>query len=46
MISSNGYTKFMNYAKPSERLRIQSGEGIWTEQDRCLPERFQSDRKQ
>ena len=32
----NGYTKFMNYAKLSERLRIQQQQGIWTEKDRAL----------
>jgi len=35
-----GYTKFMNYAKLSERIRIQSGRGIWTERDRQLLDRF------
>ncbi|CAG0936781.1 (heptosyl)LPS beta-1,4-glucosyltransferase [Thermoflexales bacterium] len=34
----NGYAKFMNYAKLSERLRIQSQQGIWTEKDRKLLE--------
>jgi glycosyltransferase involved in cell wall biosynthesis len=38
-----GYTKFMNYAKLWERIRIQSGQGIWTERDRKLLERFNSD---
>lgn len=35
-----GYTKFINYAKLWERIRIQKGEGIWTEQDQQLLERF------
>lgn len=35
-----GYTKFMNYAKLWERLRIQSGRGVWTERDQKLLERF------
>ncbi len=34
----NGYTKFMDYAKLSERLRIQHQQGIWTERDRKLLE--------
>jgi hypothetical protein len=34
----NGYTKFMNYAKLSERLRIQRQQGIWTDGDRKLLE--------
>jgi glycosyltransferase involved in cell wall biosynthesis len=33
---TNGYTKFMTYAKLSERLRIQNGHGVWTERDRQL----------
>ncbi|MEM2126281.1 MAG: glycosyltransferase family 2 protein [Candidatus Methanosuratincola sp.] len=31
-----GYTKFVNYAKLWERIRIQSGQGVWAEQDRKL----------
>jgi glycosyltransferase involved in cell wall biosynthesis len=46
MAITNSYAKFMNYAKLSERLRIHRGEGIWTEQDRRLLERFPSDRQQ
>jgi hypothetical protein len=46
MAITNSYAKFMNYAKLSERLRIHRGEGIWTEQDRRLLERFLSDRQQ
>jgi hypothetical protein len=30
----------MNYAKLSERIRIQNGRGIWTERDRQLLDRF------
>lgn len=35
-----GYTKFMNYAKLWERIRIQNERGVWTEQDRKLLEQF------
>lgn len=35
-----GYIKFVNYAKLWERLRIQSRQGVWTEQDRRLLEYF------
>jgi glycosyltransferase involved in cell wall biosynthesis len=35
-----GYTKFVNYAKLWERIRIQSGRGVWTERDRALLEHF------
>ncbi len=35
-----GYTKFMNYAKLWERIRIQRGYGVWTERDRRLLEQF------
>ena len=38
----NGYTKFMNYAKLAERLRIQKGQGIWTERDRQLLDCFRA----
>ncbi len=34
-----GYTKFMNYAKLWERIRIQRGCGVWTERDRWLLEK-------
>ncbi len=37
-----GMSKFMNYAKLSERLRIQADKGIWTEQDRLLLKRYAS----
>lgn len=36
----NGYTKFMNYAKLAERLRIQNSQGVWTERDRQLLDSF------
>jgi glycosyltransferase involved in cell wall biosynthesis len=39
----NGFIKFLTYAKLRERIRIQNGQGIWTEQDRKLLERFQVD---
>jgi len=35
-----GYTKFMNYAKLWERIRIQNNAGLWTEKDRRLLERY------
>ena len=36
-------TKFTNYAKLWERIRIQNNQGIWTETDRRLLERYQTD---
>lgn len=39
----NGYTKFINYAKLNERLRIEKNQGIWTERDRQLLVRFSID---
>ncbi len=41
MAAIGAFTKFMNYAKLSERLRIQNGIGIWTESDRKLLTHFQ-----
>lgn len=38
-----GYTKFVNYAKLWERIRIQSGRGVWTEQDRKLLRRYDTE---
>ena len=32
----SGYTKFINYAKLSERIRIEKSEGIWTDRDKKL----------
>jgi glycosyltransferase involved in cell wall biosynthesis len=43
MAAIGAFTKFMNYAKLSERLRIQSDVGIWAEHDRKLLTRFQVD---
>ncbi len=43
MALMNGYTKYLNYAKLSERLRIQNNQGIWTDQDRQLLNRYQND---
>ena len=36
----NGYTKFVNYAKLGERLRIAHNHGQWTERDRQLLKQF------
>jgi glycosyltransferase involved in cell wall biosynthesis len=38
----NGYTKFMNYAKLWERLRIEAGQGEWTARDRQLLHRLRT----
>ena len=38
-----GFTKFLNYAKLSERLRIARKEGEWMPGDRDLLDRFDSD---
>jgi hypothetical protein len=36
-----GFTKFTNYAKPWERRHIEAGQGIWTEAEHRLLERYQ-----
>lgn len=36
----NGFTKFTNYAKLGERLRIAHSQGQWTERDRRLLQQF------
>jgi hypothetical protein len=36
----DGITKFLNYAKLWERIRIESHRGVWTDQDKQLLERF------
>jgi hypothetical protein len=36
----NGFTKFTNYAKLGERLRIARNQGQWTEHDRQLLRQF------
>jgi glycosyltransferase involved in cell wall biosynthesis len=38
--SIDGITKFVNYAKLWERIRIESNRGIWTDEDRQLLDRF------
>lgn len=38
-----GYTKFVNYAKLWERIRIQSGYGVWTERDQRLLRRYDTE---
>lgn len=43
MAIMSGYSKFMNYAKLAERLRIQQGAGIWTPADRELLNRYGGD---
>lgn len=35
-----GYTKFISYAKLWERMRIQNGQGVWTEKDQMLLKHF------
>jgi len=40
MTAINMFSKFLDYTKLGERIRITSGQGIWTEQDRALLERF------
>jgi glycosyltransferase involved in cell wall biosynthesis len=40
----NGFTKFTNYAKLGERLRIAHNQGQWTERDRQLLEQFDATR--
>jgi hypothetical protein len=40
---TSGYTKFMNYAKLWERIRIQNNQGIWTERDKKLLTQFKVD---
>ena len=37
----NGFTKFTNYAKVGERLRIAHSQGEWTERDRQLLKQFE-----
>ncbi len=39
-----GYTKFINYAKLNERLRIEKNQGVWTERDRQLLVQFKMDK--
>ena len=43
MAVSDGYTKFMNYAKLWERIRIQNRQGIWTARDEELLEKIKFD---
>lgn len=38
----NGFTKFTNYAKLGERLRIAHNQGQWTERDRQLLNQFEA----
>jgi glycosyltransferase involved in cell wall biosynthesis len=38
----NGCTKFVNYAKLGERLRIANDQGLWTERDRQLLKQFEA----
>jgi len=40
MAATFSYAKFLNYAKLWERVRIQRGQGIWTEHDRRLLDEF------
>lgn len=40
MATLNMFTKFVDYAKLDERVRIAQEEGIWTDEDRALLERF------
>ncbi len=43
MVIINRYNQFMSYAKLGELLRIERGPGQWTEADRELLLRFDSD---
>jgi len=36
----NVFTKFLNYVKLDERIRITQGEGVWTDHDRAILDRF------
>lgn len=40
MATLSMFTKFIDYAKLDERIRIANHDGVWTEQDRALLERF------
>jgi hypothetical protein len=42
MAITNGYAKFMNYAKLWERIRIQNEQGIWTKRDKKLLTQFKA----